>query len=305
VAESPSHKWGQIIGQEFLEVAMEPILRKTAKQHHLFLDVKGPRPARNGRKISWQDRYGNTHDLDCVFERGGTPRRIGDPVAFIETAWRRYTKHSRNKAQEIQGAILPLVSTHHRHAPFIGVILAGEWTEGALHRLQSLNFRILYFSYEAIVAAFQTVGIDAVFDEDTPDSECKKKIAAWKALNAGKKKKLANSLLEANAEDVKSFMDSLVSAITRHIEVIRVLPLHGISVEATTVEAAIQSIEGYDEATPTARPIARYEIQIRYNNGDSINAVYANKEDAIRFLQSFLPPVHPANPAVPSESDPQ
>lgn len=112
MAESPSHKWGQIIGQEFLEVAMDPHLRTTATKHGLFLDLKGTRPARTGKKISWADLYGNTHDLDFVFERGGSPNKIGDPVAFIETAWRRYTKHSRNKAQEIQGAVLPLVTTH-------------------------------------------------------------------------------------------------------------------------------------------------------------------------------------------------
>ena len=45
---------------------------------------------------------GNVHDLDYVFEQGGTEATIGQPKAFIEIAWRRYTKHSRNKAQEIQ-----------------------------------------------------------------------------------------------------------------------------------------------------------------------------------------------------------
>lgn len=293
MAESPTHKWGQIIGQEFLEVAMDPLLRETATRHGLFMDMKGARPARTGKKITWEDLYGNTHDLDFVFERGGSPDQVGDPVAFIETAWRRYTKHSRNKAQEIQGAVLPLVTTHQRHAPFIGVVLAGEWTEGAITQLKSLGFRVLYFSYGAIVAAFRTVGIDADFGEDTANAECKRKIARWDALKAADRAKLAENLLTANAADVKTFMDSLEKAITRQIEVIRVLPLHGIAVEAVTVEGAIESIEGYDESTPAAKPIARYEIQIRYNNADAINAVYSSKEDAIAFLRSFLPAVHP------------
>ncbi|VTR94868.1 Uncharacterized protein OS=Candidatus Methanoperedens nitroreducens GN=ANME2D_02467 PE=4 SV=1 [Gemmata massiliana] len=303
MAESPSHKWGQIIGQEFLEVAIAPLLRDSAKKHRLFLDMKGPRPARAGKKITWEDLYGNAHDLDFVFERGGTPERIGDPVAFIETAWRRYTKHSRNKAQEIQGAVLPLVTTHQRHAPFIGVIVAGEWTEGARTQLQSLGFRVLYFSYNAIVAAFGTIGINAAFGEDTPDAECKKKIAAWEALPPADRTKLAENLLATHANDVKVFADALERAVTRHIEVIRVLPLHGIAAEAPTIEGAIETIERYNESAPVAKPVARYEIQIRYNNGDTVGATYSSKEDAVASLLSFLPLVPPFTTAAPTDAE--
>ena len=97
---------------EVLEAAVEPLLRRFAKEHNLYLDKKGPRPARSGKKVSWTDVRGNTHDLDYVLERNGSDAKIGKPVAFIETAWRRYTKHSRNKAQEIQGALMPLLETH-------------------------------------------------------------------------------------------------------------------------------------------------------------------------------------------------
>jgi hypothetical protein len=62
---------------------------------------------------------------------------LGMPAAFIETAWRRYTKHSRNKAQEIQGAIMPLVETYMKAGPFIGAVLAGVFTKGALMALNS------------------------------------------------------------------------------------------------------------------------------------------------------------------------
>ena len=54
---------------------------------------------------------------DYVLERGGTDTVRGLPAAFIETAWRRYTKHSRNKAQEIQGAVLALAHAKRLPAP--------------------------------------------------------------------------------------------------------------------------------------------------------------------------------------------
>lgn len=111
MAEAAGHKWGQFVG-EYCESAIEPLLREFATKHGLFLDKKGPRAARSGKKLSWVDSYGNGHDLDYVLERGGTASKVGTPVAFIESAWRRYTKHSKNKAQEIQGAVLPIAEKH-------------------------------------------------------------------------------------------------------------------------------------------------------------------------------------------------
>ncbi len=293
MAESPAHQWGQIIGQEFLEVAIEPLLRRIARKHKLYLDCKGFRPARKGKKISWIDLYGNTHDLDFVLERGGTTKQIGTPVAFIETAWRRYTKHSRNKAQEIQGAILPLVTTHQHHAPFIGVILAGDFTEGALTQLKSQRFRVLYFPYQALVSVFPEVGIDATFDEDTPDAECAAKVAAWKDLSGEQRQWLGKQLLARNASQVRPFIQALESAITRSIGTVRVLPLHGTMIELESVGKAIAFVESYDEQAAPERPIARYEIQIRYNNGDQINGAFSRKEEALEFLRSYQPGLRP------------
>ena len=144
MAESLAHKFGQIIG-DLLELAIEPHLQRFAKRNKLFLDKKGVRLIRKGRKLSWIDSKQNVHDLDYVLERGGTNEVLGNPVAFIETAWRRYTKHSRNKAQEIQGAILPLVEKYKNSSPFIGVVIAGVFTSGAIIQLQSSGFCVLYF----------------------------------------------------------------------------------------------------------------------------------------------------------------
>jgi hypothetical protein len=86
MAESLAHRWGQIIGDIF-EVFIRNILQDVANQHNLYLDFKRPRPARGGQiKVTWQDGYGNKHDLDYVLERGGTEARLGVPAAFIESA---------------------------------------------------------------------------------------------------------------------------------------------------------------------------------------------------------------------------
>jgi hypothetical protein len=60
MAESLSHKFGQIIG-EILELAIEPQLQKFANKHKLYLDKKGVRKARSGKKVLWTDDHGNKH----------------------------------------------------------------------------------------------------------------------------------------------------------------------------------------------------------------------------------------------------
>ena len=60
MAESPSHRFGQIIG-EVLETAVEPLLRQFAKGHGLFLDRHGART--------------RTADSD---PKGATPVRLSD-----------------------------------------------------------------------------------------------------------------------------------------------------------------------------------------------------------------------------------
>ncbi len=181
MAEAPGHLLGQIIGNA-LEKSVEPLVAKIARRYALFFDKKGPRPARPGLKLAWTDDLGNTHDLDFVLERGGTRDKIGTPAAFVEVAWRRYTKHSRAKAQEIQGALLPLLAKYADVKPFAGVVVAGEWTSGALQQMRSSGFSVLHLDYGDVVAAFAKHGIDVDANERTPDVYVRQQIDKYQKL---------------------------------------------------------------------------------------------------------------------------
>ena len=287
MASAPAHQFGQMIG-EVLETAVTPLLEEFAKQHGLYLDKKGERSCRAGKKCNWLDLNGNTHDLDYVLERGGTADRKGMPAAFIETAWRRYTKHSRNKAQEIQGAIIPLVETYRHSAPFQGAILAGVFTAGALTQLHSLGFTVLYFPYETVISVFKRFKIDAQYDEGTPDSVLKRKVNAYKRLSGLRKKRLAKALLDTNREGVDSFIAALAVAVSRQIERIIVLPLHGVPRDLLTIDEAITFVQNYIEGAEI-EPLTRYEIQVRYNNGDLIEGTFLDKTSVIKFLRTYQP----------------
>lgn len=283
MAESLAHKFGQIIG-DLLELTIEPHLRKFAKTNKLFLDKKGVRLTRKGKKLSWTDGRENVHDLDFVLERGGTNETLGVPVAFIETAWRRYTKHSRNKAQEIQGAILPLAEKYKNSSPFIGVVLAGEFTSGALTQLKSSGFCVLFFSYNTVINAFSKFDIDADFDETTSEKEFKKKIVSWEKLE--NKEDVAKELLRLNKKEVVEFFESLSKTISRFIERIIILPLHGQESISNSIPEAINFLKNYSE-NKASLPLSKYEIIIKYNTGDRIEASFKDKKDSIKFLETY------------------
>jgi hypothetical protein len=284
VAEAPGHRLGQIIGT-VLELAIEPILQKVAHEHDLYLDRSGDRPARPGRKLTWQDDLGNKHDLDYVLERGGDKDKIGLPAAFIETAWRRYTKHSRNKAQEIQGAILPLIAKYSHLKPFPGVVLAGVFTDGSLNQLRSNGFAVLYIPYEEIIAAFANFGIDVKYDEGTSDAHLRKQIAKYDSLSAKDRLRLGEALRKTAPGEFKAFDKSLRAALGRRVERVIVVPLHGDTYEFGSVNGAIDLLRVYK---PTkALPIRKFEISVRYSNGDTIVATFQNAEDAIDFLETY------------------
>jgi hypothetical protein len=286
LAHSPSHKFGQIIG-DLVEEVLGDQLAAFARKHGLFLDRKGVRAARPGKKVTWSDEYGNLHDLDFVLERGGSDKHIGTPVAFIETAWRRYTKHSRNKAQEIQGAIMPLAVKHRFAAPFLGVVAAGVYTSGALNQLTSVGFTVLHLPYETIVAAFRATKIDAGFDEETPDAEFEKKIIAWENLTRNQRGRVSRFVVKLNENKITEFLLSLERAVMRRVETVRVVPLHGIASDLPSVEEAIAFLNAY-ATPPRLEPPLKYEIVIRYSNGDRVEACFLTRDSTLEFLREFL-----------------
>ncbi|MBN4006171.1 hypothetical protein [Nostoc sp. LPT] len=226
MAESLSHKWGQILGNLIQEFICET-LQQLADEHGFYLDYQKKRKARISKKVSWQDRYGNSHDLDYVLERGGTEETLGLPVAFIETAWRRYTKHSRNKVQEIEGALIPLANTYSQLNPFLGAILAGVFTQGALDQLESKGFKILYLKYENIVKSFTSVGINASFNESTLESEFQNKIEQWKNLSTPDINNIKNQILSLEKYQIDKFMNILEQSFARLVQQVNIIVLHG------------------------------------------------------------------------------
>jgi hypothetical protein len=283
MAESPAHRFGQMIG-ELLESVIRPQLEDFCTIQGLYLDhQKRDRPARSGKKVSWTDQYGNIHDLDFVIEREGTDYQIGRPVAFIESAWRRYTKHSRNKAQEIQGAILPLAEKYRWNNPFLGTVLAGVFTENSLDQLRSQGFQVLYFPYGSLIAAFQSEGIDIAFDESTPDDVFKNTASRIEETPPDKISSIRMHLVVANQTAIDSFFAALRQRLSRQVTRVVVVPLFGRVNEFTTIEDALRFLEIYAIYEGSA-VFRKYEIRVEFSNGDKVEAFIEAKEKVKEFL---------------------
>lgn len=284
MASSPTHKFGQIIG-DLLELATVEKVRPVADAHGMYLDSIHPRPARNGkRNIHVEDLEGNFHDLDLVVEEGGSEQVLGRPRAFIEVAWRRYTKHSKNKAQEISSAVLACAKRYADDAPFTGTVLAGEFTQNSLNQLTSQGFVVVHFPLSAIVDAFAVAGINAYWEEDTPDAEIEEQVKRYEELPKEKIDAIKSRLFEIETDAFNTFVHVLDQSLDRRIETVTVASLWGVTHSFTTIGDARSYIEHVDESNDAGSLFMRFEIEIIYTNGSKTSMVFADKYEALRKL---------------------
>jgi len=234
--------------------------------------------------------------MDCTWIRreSGPPGRasysLGSTPTGIPTTSTTFSsveaKHSKAKAQEIQGAVLPIADKHHFSRPMLGCILVGDYTAPALEQLRSVGFKILYLNYATVIEAFDAVGIDAQFNEKTPDAEHVARKEQWDKLPDADKSRVWLSLIGLNERGLRDFMAHLERAVKRQISSVRIIPLHGLARDCLNVGEAITFIEEYDEVAPHG-PLVRYEIIIRYDNGDKIDAEFDDRGTTIEFLQAY------------------
>ena len=289
MAKSPAHRFGQIIG-DLLELTMIEYCRPIAQKYGLYLDYRHSRIARNNQnEVRWKDINGNTHKLDIVMESNGSEEQFGQPRVFIEIAWRRYTKHSKNKAQEISAAINPLISKYKNSGPFFGAVLAGDFTQNSLTQLKSEGFEVLYFSLDAIKSAFEEQKINAYWEEGTPEDELQSRINQFEALSLEEVKVIKDKLLEDSKDQLDKFVKELTNSLERRMESICIISLYGNSQVFNSVDDACKYILEYNETvTFSKESFYRYEIVIKYTNGDKIDMQFKEQQPAIIALKTLV-----------------
>jgi len=283
---SPGHKLGQMVGV-ILQKTFEQPLRDLAQELGFYFDAQGDRPGvgdRSGRKVTWTDNQENEHDLDYVFEQGGTRSKRGEPIAFIEAAWRRYAKHSRAKAGEIQGALLPLRDSF-SSVRVLGVIVGGDFTEGGICQLESSGIEVLYIPFDVIAGAFLQEGVNIDYPEKASPEEKSRLRAALENVDDEKIGNIIGHIREASGEHYDRFSEKLVESINVRPVRIRIVTLQGFERVFTSVRDAIAGLSS--PAALPALPLTEqgYEIFIELSSGSEIKGRFVNRQDALAFLR--------------------
>ncbi|MCI5218684.1 MAG: hypothetical protein D3914_05715 [Candidatus Electrothrix sp. LOE2] len=155
---SSGHKLGQLIGDWYEEYFVFPLLQEVAGKLNLFVDSRFvTRTVRSG-KVIWDDLDGNSVDYDYVLELDGSEDKTGVPVAFIECFWRRGARHSKDKARDDSGKLMPMRATYPT-ARFLGIVAAGDFTRPARDLVRSRKIDLFYVPKEKIVSAFAECGL--------------------------------------------------------------------------------------------------------------------------------------------------
>ena len=161
---SSGHKLGQLVGDWFEKHVALALLQSVAQELGLYLDHRfQDRSCRSG-KIKWADLDGNEVDYDFVLELGGTDNNQGVPVAFFETFWRRGSRHSKDKARDDSGKLLPMRETYPT-ARVLGIIAAGDFTKPAQDLIGSRNIDLFWLPKAMICAAWEACGVAMDYDD--------------------------------------------------------------------------------------------------------------------------------------------
>lgn len=192
--------------------------------------------------------------------------------------------HSRNKAQEIQGAVLPLAERYRWSNPFLGAVVAGDFTSGSLDQLRSHGFTVLHLPYESIVRAYQSVGIDVQFDERTPDSSFRNRMHEIDRLSPDDISNLARSLIEDNQVELDIFIERLRACLSRSVQKVIVVPLYGTANNFSSIQDAMTFLDVY-MVSDSLHEFHRYEVMITFTNGDRTDGSFKDKNRAKEFLR--------------------
>ena len=270
----------------FFENFFEESFREVAQSYNLYCDSKGARPNIRGnrKKVTWKDDKGTPHDLDYVLERGASDTSRGQPVAFLELAWRRYTKHSRNKAGEIEGALYHLGNTY--PSAFLGAILAGEWSQGSLEQMRARGINILHIPFEDIATTFDAKSIDLRYGEKSADDVKWDIVEQWEKLTKSDLEDLERTLSQKINKNLQSFLRQLTNSLERGVVAIRIWSLFGKASEFSSAEEAIQALTDM-HTDDEGLEFAKFEIQVRFSNGDKIEGEFKEKATATEFLRRY------------------
>jgi len=264
---SSGHKLGQLIGDWYEEYFVLPLLQRVGSSLNLFVDSRFvERRIRDG-KVLWDDLDGNSVDYDYVLELGGSEKELGIPVAFIECFWRRGARHSKDKARDDSGKLMPMRETYPT-ARFLGIVSAGDFTKPARELVRSREIDLFYVPKEKIVTAFNSCGLRMDYPDKLPEDEKADIVERFDAeFSANKKKAVQQTLMNLVGQaTIESYVDRVRATLSALPQEIRFILRHdSMPIAFQSVTAATDFLKSPDFKMTS--PIESYLYQVTYSDG--------------------------------------
>lgn len=276
---SAGHKLGSLIGDWFEEFFVFPLLTQVAAQLKLFLDSRFVERSARGDRIIWRDEEGNSVDYDFVLELGGSAEQIGIPVAFIECSWRRGSRHSKDKARDDTGKLLPMRETYPT-ARFLGVVWAGDLTDPAREFVRTRDIDLFYAPKQKVIDAFSKSDI-AIDYSDTASEEAKQAIASAfeSRFTARRRKAIARTLVELIGQAaIKSYVDRVRARLSALPQEIRLILRHE---SAPLIFRSLEEVSEFlsERTFRMDDPRASYMYQVTYSDGTEFERTVASVQE--------------------------
>ena len=283
---SSGHRLGQVVGDWWERHFALPLLKGVADKLDLFLDCRFVERSCRGEKILWPDLDGNNVDYDFVLELGGIAGKRGIPVGFIETFWRRGARHSKDKARDDSGKLLPMRATYPT-ARYLGIVACGDFTVPARDYVSSRSIDLFYVPKQKILDAFSAVGITIDYADNLSEErksaiagEVDQRLPGKEALIAVELAKLVGVVA------LDAFTHQFIAALAAAPQEIRFQEsTHSRRVVFEEIARASDFL-----ASPTFEPApgdVTYRYGITYSNGDEFDRDVPTL-DALRELHAEI-----------------
>lgn len=280
---SAGHKLGQLVGDWFENYFVLPLLSEVASRLGLYLDNRFKyRPAR-GEKIIWFDVDGNGVDYDFVLELDGTDEQVGIPVAFVECFWRRGSRHSKDKARDDSGKLMPMRIAYPT-ARFLGIVAAGDFTEPARDLVRSRDIDLFYVPKDKVIQAFSKSGLQIDYPDNATEAIKLKLASSFEKKFSNKvSKTVAKNLINLVGKvAVSSYVDRVKARLSALPQEIRII----LRYEATPlVFRTIKEVSDFlnEPSFSMENPLESFVYQVTYSDGTEFEATV----DSITNLQEL------------------
>lgn len=275
---SSGHKLGQLVGDWFQDDFVRPILDEVASKLGLYLDHRMKKRTARGDKIIWEDEYDNGVDYDFVLELGGSDAVLGVPVAFLECFWRRGSRHSKDKARDDSGKLMPM-----RHAyptaRFLGILASGDFTKPARELIRSREIDLFYVPKTKVIESFAAFNMKMDYP-DKATEQTKAQIAEefGTKLDSTTKSDAAKKLRELMTETVvQGYIDRVKSSLSALPQEIRIIgELKSVPMTFETVDKAERFLNAQHLQFDFTKPEEAYTYEVTYSDGMEFSVAVSN-----------------------------